>query len=178
MDPESGDWSPVFPGQRAPFQPGNEAGLVHGAYSPRRVEDLAGEIVRDLLESPGCPAHLKEDPDGYAYLLELWGSAMAICRLLRSALTDANVLESLTETLTGEETERRPAPGAMNRKSRSRRTQPVLDALHRHETRAANLSVRLGLDAASRARLGGPQHGPSIIRMWAAQDAAQAAGGD
>jgi hypothetical protein len=35
-----------------PFEPGNEVALRHGAYSPRRVDPLAKEIVDHLLTDP------------------------------------------------------------------------------------------------------------------------------
>lgn len=167
IDPDTGEWSPVFPGQRPPLQPGHQLSLVHGAYSPQRVETMAAGIVKELLDSPSCPAHLRDDPEAFAPLLELWGSAMAVCRLLRAALTTGDVLAGLSEFTEGLETERRPAMGQVNRKTRVRRTGPILDALHRHETRAMNLSVRLGLDAASRARAGTAAPTIDVARYWA-----------
>lgn len=79
-----GSWSPAFPGQRAPFQPGNTLGLTSGANSPGRVMVVAAEILSELLGSPDCPVHLRDDGGRvYAHMLELWASAMAQARLLR-----------------------------------------------------------------------------------------------
>ena len=38
------EWKPAFEGQRPPFLPGNEANLIHGARSERRVGPLAERI--------------------------------------------------------------------------------------------------------------------------------------
>jgi hypothetical protein len=46
-------WVPAFPSQRPPFAPGNEvAATYHGAYSPRRVDPLAAELVAVVLDDP------------------------------------------------------------------------------------------------------------------------------
>jgi hypothetical protein len=46
------DWTPEFPGQRPPFEPGNDLAVKHGAYAVvklgPRVETLA-ELIRDLV---------------------------------------------------------------------------------------------------------------------------------
>jgi hypothetical protein len=49
-----------------PFRPGNEVGLRHGAWSPRRVDPLAAEMVEQLLAD-----------DDVAYLQAAkWGPAV------------------------------------------------------------------------------------------------------
>jgi hypothetical protein len=52
MSGEGRDWTPAFPGQRPPFQPGHEISVKHGAYADvklgPRVEELA-ETVRVLV---------------------------------------------------------------------------------------------------------------------------------
>jgi hypothetical protein len=46
-------WVPAFPSQRPPFEPGNQlATTYHGAYSPRRVDPLAAELVAVVLDDP------------------------------------------------------------------------------------------------------------------------------
>jgi hypothetical protein len=51
-DQETLSWSPAFPSQRPPFQHGHELSLHHGAYSPRRVDPLAAELVALVLDDP------------------------------------------------------------------------------------------------------------------------------
>jgi hypothetical protein len=135
-----------------PFRRGDQAALVHGAYSPRMVDALAKEIIAGLLARPSCPRRLVEDPDDE--LLEAWGTTMAICRLLRSALTDQNITEAMTEQLSEDETTVRPAMGAQERTLRGKRRPSILDQLHRYQTQAMHQAKALGLDAASRRMTG------------------------
>jgi hypothetical protein len=46
------EWTPAFPGQRPPFQPGNDLAVKHGAYSPYRVDPLAHQFRDEILSSP------------------------------------------------------------------------------------------------------------------------------
>src|SRR3954454_23738638 len=41
-------WVPLFPGQRPPFQAGNDAALRHGGYSVLRINDRARGIAAAL----------------------------------------------------------------------------------------------------------------------------------
>lgn len=53
-------WVPDFPGQRPPFapgnqwraKPGNELSMKHGVNSPRRVEPIARQVVKELRAVP------------------------------------------------------------------------------------------------------------------------------
>jgi hypothetical protein len=53
------DWTPAFPGQRPPFQPGHELSIRHGAYALLKLRPRAAELadaIRQLV--PGyVPAH-------------------------------------------------------------------------------------------------------------------------
>jgi hypothetical protein len=55
---ESEDWVPAFPSQRPPFRPGNTISvgnrgpMTHGAYSARRTEPIARQLVKDLRAEP------------------------------------------------------------------------------------------------------------------------------
>jgi hypothetical protein len=43
-----GEWTPAFPGQRPPFERGNQVGLTHGAQSMIRLAPRAAELADDL----------------------------------------------------------------------------------------------------------------------------------
>lgn len=150
------------------LEQGNTAALRHGAYSPELVSSVAKGIVAGLLARPSCPKRLAEDPDDE--LLELWGTAMAMCRLLTASLTTGNVEAALTEQLSEDETTVRPAMGAAERSLRARRRQPVLDALHKYQSQAMHLAKALGLDAASR-RAAGEEQSATVdyAKYWAAR---------
>jgi hypothetical protein len=163
------------------FKPGNTtsrtAALQHGAYSPELVSSVAKDIIAGLLARPSCPKRLVEDPDDE--LLELWGTAMAMCRLLTASLTTGNVEAALTEQLTEDETTVRPAMDAAERSLRAKRRQPVLDALHRYQSQAMNLSKALGLDAASRRAASEAQSETvDYAKYWAARAEAKARAAD
>jgi hypothetical protein len=74
------DWTPEFPGQRPPFEPGNEAAVTHGARSPKRIEELARRIDADLLQRAPWVAEYPEALTAYA-------RAESVARLLYSAVT-------------------------------------------------------------------------------------------
>lgn len=59
INPETGEWTPAYPGQRPPFQPGHEVNLVHGARSERRLGPRAAEIEADMLADPDLPDHVR-----------------------------------------------------------------------------------------------------------------------
>jgi hypothetical protein len=58
-----------------PFEPGHEISLRHGAYSKRKVDPLAGELVAGLLED-------RPDLAGFPETVWAWGRAEARCLLL------------------------------------------------------------------------------------------------
>lgn len=127
-------WVPEFEGQRPPLQPGNELSIRHGAYSPRKVEPLAQELVDLLLEDSSVPQHAK----AAAYRLELWALARATAQ--------AQLIE---EWLADQGTEKHPLGDLGDERVRS-----AYLLLHRAETRAASSRSRLGLTPVAAARLG------------------------
>jgi hypothetical protein len=127
-------WVPAFPGQRSPFEKGNElAATYHGAYS-RQVAPIAEAILADVLGDPVCE-YLKAPR--FAAELRSWATAEARCRLLESYI--AKLAEESGDEL-GDPT--------------SERTRAAWSLLHRCETRAQSGRDRLGLSPAAAARLG------------------------
>lgn len=153
------EWTPAFPGQRPPFRAGNEhrAGegntlsTRHGAYSSRTVAPLAAEIEAAARADESWPPYLT-DPS-YAPAVAAWATAEAVCVLLRRHVAGLDLADAIAETADEESTTER-GEGGSTRTTRTRRTRSALDLLHRSESSAATHRARLGLDPASRARLG------------------------
>jgi hypothetical protein len=164
---DDGTWVAQFPGQRPPFAPGNQLGTTSGAHTAPRVLAVSQQIVSGLLADPDCPDYLLND-GSYRHALELWGSAMAQCVLLRTWLDTQDIFSAMSEITEGTEEEERTRPGMAKRTMRSRRVASVLDQLHKAETRAMHLSTRLGLDPLARARLGADLAGAQfdIAKYW------------
>lgn len=135
MAESTSDWVPAFEGQRPPFQPGHELSTVHGAYSPRRVDPLAAQLVELLLGDPSVPAHAK----AAAYRLELWALARATAQ--------AQLIE---EWLADRAEQSQDSLGDLD----DERVRSAYLLLHRAETRAASSRSRLGLTPVAAARLG------------------------
>lgn len=128
-------WVPEFEGQRPPFQPGHELSpTTHGAYSPRKFEPLAQEILDALLADDSVPSWVKAP----AHRLEL----LALCR------SEAKV-QLIEEWLAEQATEKHPM-GDLG----DERVQAAYLQLHRANTRAASSRSRMGLTPASRTRMG------------------------
>lgn len=147
-------WSPAFEGQRPPFEPGNQVGrhfesgndegrkfepgnelaLRHGAWSPRKVDPLARELVDQVLANPAT-GHLQAPH--WRPALWAWGRAEAQVQLLTEWLATQ-----------GEKT----GDGVGDLGDEKVRSAYLL--LHRAETRATTGRTRLGLDPLSAARLG------------------------
>lgn len=76
--------------QRPPFAPGNEMAVKHGAFSPRRVDPLAADLIERMLADAGAPGSTT------GYLLEAsfqpalwsWARAEARCQLVSEWLWD------------------------------------------------------------------------------------------
>ena len=140
------------PPRHPDFAEGNAHALVHGARSPRVIDPLAAEVVAEAVEDAPYLAEPK-----FRASVMAWAREEARCLVLADYL-DVNGLHD-------EEGHLRPAEQAM----------------HRAETRAANLRSRLGLDPLSRARLGKDvAQTVSLTQLWQqmddqdAQEAAQA----
>lgn len=127
-------WVPQNERQHPPFEPGNEVGLRHGCYSPRRIEPLAEELLGHLLAD-----------ESVAYLrAPKWRLA-----LLALARTESRI-QLLSEYLMRRGEESGDGVGDLD----SERVRSAYALLHRCETRAATLRARLGLDPLSASRLG------------------------
>ncbi|MBB5075833.1 hypothetical protein [Nonomuraea endophytica] len=127
-------WTPRFPGQRPPFQPGHELSVRHGVYSLRKVDPVARELVAEVLADPEC-AYLGKPR--WRGALEAWARAEAQVRLLMA------YQEGLAE-VSGD------GVGDLA----DERVRAAYALLHRAENRAARERSRLGLDPLSAARLG------------------------
>jgi hypothetical protein len=139
---EEDGWVPAFPGQRPPFAKGheyrfaegNELGLRHGAFSPRRVDPLASELVDLVLNDPATQylqaAHWR--PAVWA-----WAKAEAQVQLLEEYL--ARRAEDAGDGVgdLGDE-----------------RVRSAYLLHHRASSRAMSGRRQLGLDPLSAARLG------------------------
>lgn len=139
------EWVPAFEGQRPPFAPGNTVGrqfepgntlspaASHGAYSPRRYEPLAQELVDLVL---GDPATAYLQAGHWRPALYAWARAEAQVQLI-------------TEWLADQATDKHPIGDLGDERVRA-----AYLLLHRAETRATTGRTRLGLDPLSAARLG------------------------
>lgn len=145
------DWTPAFPGQRPPFEPGNELSTTHGANSPRKVAPLAAEIERAARTDPSWPGYLN-DP-GYGLAVASWARAEAVCRLLFDWLAEQDPAEWMASTLDSV-TDTEKYDGGSQSRTRARRVGSVMEQLRAWESTAAKQRQRLGLDPLSRARLG------------------------
>lgn len=121
-----------------PFQPGNLVPLRHGAYSPRRVEPLAQELVDVVLADPST-AYLQAAR--WRPAVWAWARAEARCQLLGEWLMDRADPAGLDEA--GDIT-------------------PALRALSKWESIALHHRGRLGLDPLSAARLGRDQAASAV----------------
>lgn len=129
-----GSWRPAHTGQRPPFRPGHELSVQHGAFSPRKVDPLARDLVDQVLADPDV--RYLQAP---AYRLALWAWARA----------EAQV-QLLTEYLAKRAEEAGDGVGDLG----ADRVRSAYLLLHRAEARATTQRTRLGLDPLSRARLG------------------------
>lgn len=59
INPDTGEWSPAYPGQRPPFMPGNTVNQTHGAYSESLIGPARDAILRRMLTDPDMPDHLR-----------------------------------------------------------------------------------------------------------------------
>ena len=118
------------PGHRPPkpiiAEPGNTTAEKHGAWSPRKVNPLAQELVERIAD---LIPYLAEDPT-YRPAVWAWARAEARVQLLAEHIDERGPLD---------------ADG---------KPWPALDQLQKAEGSAARARERLGLDPLSRAKLG------------------------
>lgn len=137
----------------APYEPGNLAALKHGAYSPRRVDPLATELVDATLEAaaaPGSSTGFLTEPS-YRPAVWAWARAEAKIQLLTEYLEDHG--------------------GDIDAEGEIRGAASLLEKVER---RCESLRARLGLDPLARARLGRDVAAGSVdvARLMAALEAA------
>lgn len=125
-----------------PFTPGHELSTVHGAYSPRKVDPLARELVDLVLADPGC---VHAQAGHYRPALWAWARAEAQVQLLTEYLT-----------------KRGEATGDGIGDLDDERVRSAYLLLHRAEARATTQRTRLGLDPLSAARLGRDRAAASV----------------
>lgn len=121
-----------------PFQPGHTVSMKHGAWSPRRVEPLALELVEATIEAAtatGTTTSYLADPS-YRPALYAWARCEAQIQLLTEWL-----MAKADETNAG---------GAIDPDGEIR---PAAALLTRLEGQALKHRAQLGLDPLSRARL-------------------------
>lgn len=119
------EWTPAFPGQRTPFEAGNEAAVRHGAYSPAKLAPRAQAIERDLRAV--VPTYSPSDE----HTVRLLALVLARVEAANEWLFEHGIF--------------RNAKGE---------PQPILKALSTWENSAARLYDRLGLTPTARAALG------------------------
>lgn len=127
-------WVPAFEGQRPPFVSGNEVSIQHGAYSPRKVDPLARDLVEQVLDDSS--QSFLHTP---AFRPALWAWARA---------------EAQAQLLTEYLATRAEAAGDGVGDLDDERVRAAYLLLHRAEQRAQTGRTRLGMDPLSRARLG------------------------
>ncbi|MDX3099697.1 hypothetical protein [Nonomuraea angiospora] len=129
MTEQTDEWTPAFRGQRPPFRPGHTLSTTHAAYSPRKVDPLAAELVDQALADPEIP-YLRAP--SYRPALWAWGRAEARVQLLADHLAahEQDGCKGCDKCVRWDE------------------------QLRKWESAAAGHRGRLGLDPASRARLG------------------------
>jgi hypothetical protein len=137
------EWVPAFEGQRPPFQPGNDVGRQfepgnelsthHGAYSVRRVDPLARELIETVLGDEAT-AYLRAPR--WAAELAAWARAEAAVLLLEKYLA-----------------KKAEEAGGDMADLADERVRSAMTYLHRCEARAAERRKQLGLTPLSAARL-------------------------
>lgn len=131
VDPTPGqEWTPEFPGQRPPFQPGNTLAVTHGAYSRQRTDPIARRFIDELAQDPGL--EYLQAPRFHAALWA-WASTMAKVELLTEWVDSMDIQHA--------------ADSAAGKTS-------ALELLRKWMATAQTQAARIGLDPLSAARLG------------------------
>jgi hypothetical protein len=73
---------------------GNRAAQTHGAYSERRIQPLAEEILETARRSPDWPNWL--DDESYSAAIAAWAHYEAVCMPLRDYLGERDILQRPT----------------------------------------------------------------------------------
>ncbi|TIH33690.1 hypothetical protein [Subtercola vilae] len=124
------EWTPAFPGQRPPFQPGNKLAVTHGTYSPARVDPLAHEYIAEVIADPAT-AYLGQAR--FSAALWSWATAQAKVQLLTTWVDGMDI--------------------SVSGSAKAGQTSP-LELLRKWMATAQTWASRLGLDPLSAARLG------------------------
>lgn len=140
MSVEQG-WTPAFPGQRPPFEPGNEyrvgtgneLAVRHGAYSPAKVGPRASELMAEA-ERDRSVTWLESIDRG---ALWLWACAKATTERAQAYVDE---LSAAADNGVGD--------------LEDKRVLAAYALLDRSQARLMKLQARLGFDPLSRARLG------------------------
>ena len=119
---------PVKADSRPPFEPGNQAAVTHGSYSPRMVDPRARDIVNDLLSSG--PEFLANP----AFRPTLWLLAQTLTRI-----------ELIHEWIDGQ--------GGEFAEDKKGRIQVASERLTRLTRLAADLAGKLGGDPLTQAKI-------------------------
>lgn len=130
VNPDGTPWTPAFPGQRPPFQPGNALHLKHGIDSPTRVDPVA---MKYLAEVEADPALTYLFQPRFAASVWMWALAMAKVEMLQAWIADQPIEQAADS---------------------DRGKVSPLELLRKWTSTAQTQSARLGLDPLSAARLG------------------------
>jgi hypothetical protein len=133
---------PTFEGQRPPFPVGHELSVRHGAYSPRRIDPLAAELVDLILDDPAL-TYLQAPH--WRPAIWAWAKSEAQCQLIEEYLARR-----------AEET----GDGVGDLGDERVRSAYLLH--HRASARATSGRRQLGLDPLSAARLGRDRAAASV----------------
>jgi hypothetical protein len=86
------EWTPAFPGQRPPFQPGNQLAVTHGAYSKQRTDPIARRLLEEIATDP-TTAYLAA-PKFHAQLWQ-WAVAQARVEILTEYVDSMDLDEAM-----------------------------------------------------------------------------------
>jgi hypothetical protein len=148
----SGELVPDWYRPPAPYEPGNDAAVTHGAYSAGQWKPRAEAFRRAYESSADTPSWVLQEK--FRADREAWYQAEAVCGLLADWLNETGIQAAAAEVSETSESETGKRGGPRSRSAKTRRTEPVLLLLHRWQGRAAQLRRSLGADPASFAQIG------------------------
>lgn len=135
----------------APFAPGHEVTLQHGAYSERKLAPLAAEIEQRWRRESTWPTYLA-DPM-YDDAVTTAARAQATYELLFAFVAGRDIGEAMTEQLHEEVQETAGRGQPRRRVTSARRTSNALQLLFKAEAAAARARAEIGFSPVSRAKL-------------------------